>query len=160
MKPLAIFLVILVLAAVIGIGYLYFTSNLTVTFSSCIVTDPVTQTDAFDQLKTSLETNTFVGTRFGSDLPGSPESYLFYTWTVHLENHSFLPADTIEIQITPMTGDLLLYGNASEKTLAAHNVTDLSATVLTSREMHSVREAIVTWYVWGLPFSARLTLGK
>jgi len=26
--------------------------------------------------------------------------------------------------------------------------------------MHSVREAIVTWYAWGLPFSTRLTIGK
>jgi len=160
MKPLAIFLVILVLAAVIGVGYLYFTSNLTVQFSSCIVTDPVIQTEAFAQLKSSLETDTFVGTRYVSDLPESPEGYLFYTWDVHLENRSFLPADTIEIQITPMNGDVLLYGSSTEKRLDAHSSADLSATVLTSRDMHSVREATVTWYVWGLPFSTRLTLGK
>ena len=44
MKPLAIILVILVLAALVGVGYLYFTSNLTVSFSSVVATDPVNQT--------------------------------------------------------------------------------------------------------------------
>ena len=50
MKPLAIILIILVLAALVGVGYLYFTSNLTVTFSSVVATDPVDQAEAFDQL--------------------------------------------------------------------------------------------------------------
>lgn len=160
MKPLAIFLVILVLAAIIGIGFLYFSANFTVTYTSCIVTDPVTQSAAFDQLKSSLEDETFVGTRYLSDIPSSPESYLFYTWTVHLENNSFLPADTIEIQITPMSGDVLLYGDVAEHSVSARHSSDLSTTILTARDMHSVREAVVTWYVWGLPFSTRLTLGK
>ena len=133
MKPLAIILVILVLAALVGVGYLYFTANLTVTFASVTATDPLTQTD---------------------------EDYLFYTWTVHLENRSFLPADTVEIQVTPMNGDLLLYGDPAEHTLSARSSGNLSATVLTARSMHSVREAIITWYVWGLPFSTRVTLGK
>ena len=160
MKVFAIILVFMVIAALIGVGFLYFNSTLTATFASVIVTDPVTQQDAFDQLKSSLDAETFVGTRFSTSLLSSPENYLFYTWTVHLENKSFLPVDSIEIQITPMSGDVLLYGDISEHILAPHSSADLSATVLTSRDMHSVREATVTWYVWGLPFSARLTLGK
>lgn len=160
MKPLAIILVILVLAALVGVGYLYFTANLTVTFASVTATDPLTQTDVFNQLKASLENDTFVGTRYSTVPLNSPEDYLFYTWTVHLENRSFLPADTVEIQVTPMNGDLLLYGDPAEHTLSARSSGNLSATVLTARSMHSVREAIITWYVWGLPFSTRVTLGK
>lgn len=160
MKPLAIILVILVLAALVGVGYLYFTANLTVTFASVTATDPMTQTDVFTQLKNSLENDTFVGTRYSTASLNGPEDYLFYTWAVRLENNSFLPADTVEIQVTPMTGDVLLYGDPAEHTLAARSSGELSATILTARSMHSVREAIVTWYVWGLPFSARVTLGK
>ena len=59
-----------------------------------------------------------------------------------------------------MTGDVLVIGDTAEHKLPAQDSADLSATILTSRSMHSVREATVTWYVWGLPFSARLTLGK
>ena len=160
MKPLAVILILLVLAALVGIGYLYFSSNLDITFSSVVATDPLSQSDAFSQIRSAIETETFTGTRYTGDPLGSPEDYLFYTWTVHLENHSFLPVDTIEIRITPMTGDVLLLGDLEQHTLASRKSMDLSATVLTSRKMHSVREAIVSWYVWGLPFSARLTLGK
>lgn len=160
MKPLAIILVILVLAALVSVGYLYFTSNLTVSFSSVVATDPVNQTEAFSQIKAAVEDETFIGTRFSAEQLGGPEDYLFYTWTVHLDNRSFLPADTVEIQITPMTGDVLLLGDTEEHSLYSRRTADVTATVLTSRGMHSVREATVTWYVWGLPFSARITLGK
>ena len=160
MKPLAIILVLLVIAALVGVGYLYFTSNLEVTFSGCIATDPLTQADYFTALKKSLDAGTFAGTLFSSSPLPEPDGCLFYTWTVHLENTSFLPVDTIEIQVTPMTGDILAVGEPAEHRLDAHSASDLSVTVLTARSMHSVREATVTWYVWGLPFSARLTLGK
>ena len=160
MKPLAIILVLLVIAALVGVGYLYFTGNVEVTFSEVIATDPLTQSEYFNTLKSSLEKGTFVGTRYDSAPLGEADGYLFYTWTVHLENKSLLPADTVEIQVTPMTGDVLVIGDTAEHKLPAQDSADLSATILTSRSMHSVREATVTWYVWGLPFSARLTLGK
>ena len=66
MKPLAIILVLLVLAALVGVGYLYFTGNVEVTFSEVIATDPLTQSEYFNTLKSSLEKGTFVGTRYDS----------------------------------------------------------------------------------------------
>ena len=160
MKAVAIFLVVLVLAACAGIGYLYFGSNLTVSYTSCIANDPLVQQDAYNSLKTSIDTGSFVGIRYSDSPLSSPEDYLFYTWTVHLDNKSFLPANVIEIRVTPMKEDLLCVGDPSEHTLSPRSSTDLSVTMLTARNMHSVREAVVTWYVWGLPFSSRLTLGK
>ena len=160
MKALAIFLVIVLLAAIVGVGYLYFNSNLEISFASVAAVDPVTQQDAFSQLKSSLEAGTFIGTRYDASPLTTPDNYLWYTWTLHLENKSFLKADTIEVQITPMNGDILRYGDTAEYTLDSRMKNDLSVTMLTSRNMHSVREAIVTWYVWGLPFSTRLTLGR
>ena len=160
MKPLAIILIILVLAALVGVGYLYFTSNLTVTFSSVVATDPVDQAEAFDQVRTSVENETFIGTKYSAEQLAGPENYLFYTWTVHMDNKTFLPATVMEVQITPMSGDVLVIGDPAEHTLEARSETDLTVTMLTSREKHSVREAIVTWYIWGLPFSSRITLGK
>ena len=160
MKALGIFLLVLVLAAGAGIGYLYFNSNLTVTFSECIADDPVGRQDVFSSVAHSLEAGSFVGTRYSEEELTSPEDYLFYTWTMHLENHSFLTANVIEIQVTPMSGDVLRIGDPTEHTLSPFSETDLSVTLLTARSMHNVREAIVTWYVWGLPFSTRLTLGR
>ena len=66
MKPFAIILIILVLAAVVGIGWLYFSANLTVTFDTCIATDGVTQVDYFDQLKKQVSAGTFIGNYNGA----------------------------------------------------------------------------------------------
>ena len=159
MKPLAIILVLLVLAALVGVGYLWFSSTVEVTFSSVVATDPTTQADAFTQIRNAVDNETFVGTRYSTAPLTGPEDYLFYTWNIHLENKSFLPIDTIEIQVTPMSGDVLLIGDTANHTLARQDSADLSATILTARSSHSVREAIVSWYVWGLPFSTRVTLG-
>jgi hypothetical protein len=160
MKVVAIFLVVLCLAAIAGLGWLYLNSNLTVSFAQVIATDPVTQPEAFSTVKNGIASDTFTGTSFTGGEMGSPEDYLFYTWTVHLENNSFLPARVIEMRITPMSGDVLVLGDMTEHSLSPHSSGDLSVTALTARSMHSVREAVVTWYVWGLPFSARLTLGR
>ena len=160
MKPFAIILIILVLAAVCGIGYLYLTAKLDVQFVSCIATDAVSQADYFNGLKEKLASSSFTGTRFISGEPESPEQYQFLTYTVRLNNHAFLKAEIIEIHITPMKGDVLQVGDEVAHDLPSGQQTDLSAMILTTREMHSVREATVSYYFWGIPFTTRLTLGK
>ena len=66
MKAAAIILMVLVLAAVGALGFLYLKAELTVRSVSCIATDTVTQPEYFDQLKEQLASSTFVGTRFSS----------------------------------------------------------------------------------------------
>ena len=53
MKPFAIILVVLVIAALAGLGWMFFSSRLDVSFESCAATDPLTQADVFSQLKES-----------------------------------------------------------------------------------------------------------
>ena len=107
-----------------------------------------------------VETSTFTGTRFSADPIGTADQYQFLTYTVRLDNHAFLTADVIEIRITPMPGDVLQLGEEAEHSLPSGKKADLSATILTARDMHSVREATVTYYFWGIPFSEKSTLGK
>ncbi len=158
MKTAGIILIILCLIAVCGAGYLYFNSNMTVSFVECIATDPSAQLDYYLEMKDRIEKNTFVGTLFTDTVPEGPEKYVFYTWTVKLDNQTSLSAKIAEIQIVPMSGDVLQIGAEGERNIPARESATLSATVLTSRQMHNVREAIVTWYFWGLPFSSRITL--
>ncbi len=160
MKPFAIILILLVLAALVGVGYLWYSSGVSVTFTSVVATDPVSQPEVFGQIKEAVENETFVGTKYTSEPLAGPEDCLFYTWTLRVENNTFLPVDTVEIQVTPMSGDILLVGDPVNRSLGKNESMDLSATVLTARSAHSVREAIVSWYTWGLPFSTRVTLGK
>jgi len=156
-KAAAIIVLILCLVAAVGVGYLYFTARLTVSVRECVATDAMTQTELFDRLKKQMETGTLIGTPFTTDLPESPEAYQFYSWTLRLENRTFLPADVIEIQITPLEGDVLQIGETAAYRLPARQTMDLSATILTRKDLHNVREITVTYYMWGLPFTEKLS---
>ena len=160
MKPLGIILIVLVLAAVVGIGYLYLNANLDIRFEACIATDGMTQVDFFNTLKSKVASSEFVGTRYTNKDLGSADQYQFLTYTIRLDNHTFLKAEVIEIRITPMQGDILQIGEESVHDLPSGQQMDLSATILTDRTMHSVREATVSYYFWGIPFTTKLTLGK
>ena len=160
MKPLGIILIILVLAAVVGLGYLYLNANLDIRYEACIATDGITQADYFSTLKSKVDASTFVGTRFTNSGLGTADQYQFLTYTVRLDNHSFLKAEVIEIRLTPMQGDVLQIGEETAYDLPSGQQMDLSATILTDRSMHAVREATVSYYFWGIPFTTKLTVGR
>ena len=160
MKAAAIILIVLVLAAVGAMGYLYLKAELTVRFDSCIATDAMSQTEYFSLLKEQADSSSFVGTRFTGGSLEAADAYQFLTYTVRVSNRAFLKADLIEIRITPMEGDVLQLGDTEPHSLDSGRDADLSATILTARGMHSVREATVTYYFWGIPFSTKLTVGK
>ena len=160
MKAVGIVLIVLVLAAAVGLGFLYFNARITVSFVECVATDAVDQAAFFEQLKAQVENETFIGTRFSRTPLTTPEDCLFYTYTVRVDNRSFLRAEMVEIQMTPMGGDLLQIGDTTVCNAEAGKATELSATILTTKEMHNVREGTVTYYLWGLPFSTTITLGK
>ena len=159
MKAAGIILIVLLLAAVAGLGLLYLTSGFDVTYSECIVTDAVTQADYFAQIKKQVANDTFIGTRFSKAEISSADQYVFYTYTLRLRNKAHLKAEVIEIRVTPMDGDVLQIGETTPYDLNADRSMDLSVTILTDRSMHSVREATVTWYIWGIPFSEKVMLG-
>ena len=159
MKVFGIILIVLVLAAVCGVGYIYLTARLDIQFVSCIAADGVSQSDTFNTLKSKLATSSFIGTRFSDAELESPEKYQFLTYTVRLNNQTFLKAELIEIRITPMKGDILQAGDETPHNLSSGETAELSAVILTPRDMHAVREATVSYYFWGIPFTTRLTLG-
>ena len=157
MKAAAIILIVLCLAALTGTVFLYLSSNLTVEGTGCIATDAATQRDYFDQIAAARSSGTFVGTQFTDAALGPAEDYQFYTYTVRLKNNTFLNADIVELQVSPMGSDILQLGDSEPHTLKAHAVGDLQATVLTAKNMHNVRELTVSYHTWGLPFTQKVT---
>ncbi len=158
MKPFAIILIVLCIAALIGVGFLYMTSNVTVTGTGCTASDALDMGDAFSTLKQELETESFTGTLYQLQPQlGEPSAYQFYTYKIRLQNASFLPAETVEIQVTPMDGDILQIGDQVRHDLKARSTGEFTATILTTKEMHNVRELKITWYIWGMPFSTKVT---
>ena len=99
----------------------------------------------------------FAGTPFSTGDIGEAEDCQFYEYTLRLRNDTFLPAEVIEIQVTPMNGDILQTADPEARDLAPRSVGEFSAVILTDIGMHNVRELTLTYYLWGLPFSTRLT---
>lgn len=157
MKYVAILLVVVLIASAAGVGWLYMNANVVVEATGVMAVDAATQPELFARLRNQVETGRVNGTLFQSGTLGSAEQYQFYTYTVRLRNDCFFTADMVELQVTPMTGDVLQLGDETARALPARTSGDIQATILTDASMHSVRELNITYYMWGMPFSLRTT---
>ncbi len=160
MKPLAIGLIILCLAAVVGVGYLYVTAEVTVTETGCVALDAANAAETFLGLKDDLNNDSFVGTVFGDGKLGEAQEYQFYTYTLRVQNATFIPANVVELQVVPVSGDELQLGDSTRHDLNARSVGNFQAAILTRKGIHHVREVILTWYQWGLPFTKKVVCSQ
>ena len=159
MKYIAILSVLVLIVALVGVGYLYMNANIAVEAVSVIATDALSQEALFNELKNQVRLGAVIGTPYvgAAELSG-PEDYQFYTYTVRLRNDCSVPADMIELQVTPMAGDILQIGSTADVKLPAGQTADITATILTDVNMHAIREVTVTYYIWGVPFTMKTTI--
>ncbi len=156
MKALAILSVIVLIASIVGVGYLYMTASVAVVGLDVIAVEASTQPELFNQLKSQVESGSVLGTAYTSQSwLEAASAYQFLTYTVRLQNNTFVTADMVELQVTPMSGDVLQIGDYTPKALQSHATGDIQATILTDAAMHATRELNVTYYIWGMPFSLR-----
>ena len=159
MKYFAILSVLVLIVTLVGVGYLYMNANIVVEATGVVATDAPSQEALFNDLKTQVRLGAVVGTPYVGQVELSgPENYQFYTYTVRLRNNCTVPADMIELQITPMSGDILQIGSFTDVKLPAGQSADVSATILTDKNMHPIRELSITYYIWGVPFSMKTTI--
>ena len=159
MKYAAIFMVLVLIAILVGVGYLYLTANVTVQAVGVTAVEASTQPALFEELARQVENRQVLGTAYTSAPLGSMDNYQFYTYTVRLRNNCFVTADMVEVQVTPMEGDVLQIGDDTARALPARATGDITATILTDVNMHSVRELNITYYMWGVPFSLKTAYG-
>ncbi len=159
LKAIAIIMVVLVVAAAGIIGYFYATATVRISAFKAEGAQAVNQAERFAAVKASVEKGGFIGTRFTDEVIGEADDYAFITYTVRLRNDCLAPIDTIELQITPVEGDVLQIGDLSVHSLAARSEGDLTATILTEKGNHSIRELVVTFYMWGVSFQIKETYG-
>lgn len=159
MKYFAIVTVLILIATLVGVGYMYMNANIFVEAVGVVATEATTQEALFEELKEQLRLGAVVGTPYvaAQELSGA-ENYQFLTYTVRLRNNCAVAADMVEIQITPMSGDVLQIGSFEDVKLPAGQTVDVSATILTDINMHAIREVTVTYYIWGAPFTMKTTV--
>ena len=160
-KATAIILILVCLAAFVGLGYLYMTSSVIVTDVELAVCEANTQTALFGELKTQVTNGNAAATIFSENIPETPDECVFLQYSVKLENKTFVPAEQIEIRVTPsLPGDYVQMAETMPVDLAPGKRGTVNAVLLAEQKARTTREMIISYYLWGLPFFIRTTYSR
>ena len=159
LKAAMIFMIALVVLSVALVGYFFATAKVSISAYSANGVQASAKAELFEQIKDAVQQNTFTGTLFQTGEMGTADQYAFITYTLRLNNQCLVPVDMVEVQVVPDPNDVLQIGDTAMHAMDAKTQGDVSATILTTKDSHSIRELIVTYYVWGVSFSIRETYG-
>ena len=163
MKYVAIFMVVLVIAAA-GLGaYTYANAGLQVVSVELKTAAGGERVQEFTALQTAVDRGALNGTAFTKSVPGAAADYSFFTYTFRLRNGGLIDAEMVEIQPIPANGDVLAYATADASQVNANTIVsaggerDVWSVVLTSAQNQTDRQVSrsfkITYYIWGIPMS-------
>ncbi|MDD6141915.1 MAG: hypothetical protein PUD16_00260 [bacterium] len=151
----------LLLVMLVLVGYLFMTAEVSVVQVTAHGIPASSDPAAFEQLKTSVEEGTFQGTLFQKPLEWKDASeYVYLTYTIRLQNNCLVPIDMVEAQVVPLSTDILQIGDYEVRSLDLKSQGDLNVRILAPKDTHSVRELIVTYYLWGVSGSVKTLFGQ
>lgn len=149
MKATAIILIVLVLAAGGCLGYALFNTNLQVTGKGLQTLSAQQRAEEFETLKRAVDQQSLLGTVLRPGELGAAEDYSYYIYTLRLKNPGLVPAEMVEMQIAPISGDVLFYGDTREIIIRPGETRDVWCVLLTQGTPHAVRDIYITYYLWG-----------
>lgn len=155
LKYIAIFLVILLAVTLLFVGYFFLTANVSISAFKAQGIPASQVPEQFAELKAAVQDKTFRGTVFGTPALGEADDYALITYTLRLNNQCLVPIDMIEVQVVPEPTDILQLGDEAVHSLGPKSQGDITATILVPKDSHTVRELVVTYYVWGVSFSLK-----
>ena len=159
LKYLMLFMIALVIVVGVIVGYFFLTAKVTVADYESTGTSASFEAELFSQVKQYAALDAFPGTMFTDAEIGEAADYAFITYTITLNNQCLVPIDMIEVQIIPKDSDILQIGKYDVHSIKAKSTGTVSATIMTKKDSHTVREVIITYYVWGMSFSIRTICG-
>ncbi|MDD3411348.1 MAG: hypothetical protein PHY12_11130 [Eubacteriales bacterium] len=159
LKWIAIGMAALLLVTLGVTGYFFATANVRIAAYKAEGMQATANQPLFEQLKAQVADETFEGTLFQTGELGSIEDYAFITYTLRLSNQCLVPIDMVEVRVVPGSGDALQIGDLAVHSLGAQSQGDITATILTAKDSHAIRELVVTYYVWGVSFTIQETYG-
>ena len=149
-------LLIVVLALV---GYLFWIAEVEIVDVQ-IRSTPVSA-EELEQLKLAVEQDTFYGTLFQKPRQWLQASeYVWLTYQLRIRNHCLVPLDMLEVQVVPSADDVLQTAALQVKSLDLKSEGVIDATILTTRNTHSIRELITTYYLWGVSGNTKTVYGQ
>ena len=159
LKAVMIVMIALVVLTLALVGYFFATAKVSIAAYNAQGVPATERADLFEQIKQQVAKKAFQGTLFQTGALGNADQYALITYTLRLSNQCLVPVDMIEVQVVPDPKDILQIGDLSVHSLDAKTQGDITATILTAKDSNSIREIIVTYYVWGVSFSIRETYG-
>lgn len=161
LKIAAIASVSLLLVMLVLVGYLFMTAEVQVVSVSAHGTSAGVNPERFEQLKSAVIDGTFQGTLYQKPLEWkNADEYVYLTYTIRLRNNCLVPIDMVEAQVIPLSSDILQIGDFQVRSLGLKKEGDLTVQILAPKDTHSVRELIVTYYLWGVSGSLKTVLGQ
>lgn len=159
MKYVAIILIVLVLAAGGVAVYALLNTSLAVEgqgFQSISASD---RSAEFMTLQSVMDRNALQGVVYREAALDDPGAYSYYIYTLRLHNKCLVPAEMVELQVSPAQKDVLMYTENGEITIAAGATRDVWCAVVTEGAPVAVRDITITYYLCGNPYSVRFTHG-
>lgn len=157
MKTAAILLIVLVLAAGSCLGYGLFNSSLQVIGKGLQVFSAEERAAEFETLRMAVAQQSLIGTMLRSGELGPAADYSYYMYTLRIKNPGLIDAQMVEMQISPLSQDVLFYGDPEEIIIPAGQTRDIWCVLLTRGEPHAVRDIYITYYLWGHPQEVKFT---
>lgn len=167
MKRAAYLALALTLVLAFALVYQLVNSTLQVKPLSPQVIPAAEQPAEFLRLQEAVGNRALIGTAIAAALPGSAEDYSLVVYTLRITNNGFLPANMVELQVSPADGDMLFYtdgsaqGRPPSEDIAPGATRELRCVLLTSAAAarRPVRDLFVTYYIWGNPLRIKVTAG-
>ena len=157
MKKAAIVLMILLLGVAGTVGWALFNTDLKVIGKSVQTVPAAEREKEFAALREAVAQQSLIGTQIRGGELGSAADYSYYVYTLRLKNSGLVDAEMLEVQIAPLDGDVLFYGETEEVVLRAGETRDVWCVLLTAGTPHPVRDLYVTYYLWGHPQEVKYT---
>ena len=157
MKKAAIVLMLLLIALAGVVGYGLFNTDLKVIGKSVQMVPATERAAEFAALREAVQKQSLLGTVLKKGDLGGSEGYSYYIYTLRLKNQGLVQAEMVEVQIAPMSSDVLFYGETGEVKIAPGETRDVWCVLLTKGTPHPVRDLRVTYYLWGHPHEVKYT---
>ena len=157
LKKTAILLLVVALLAGGLVGYALFRSSLQVVGKDLQTCPAQQDTALFEKLRSSLERSGLEGTVFRTPTLGDPSNYAYYVYTLRVKNPGLLTAEMVELQLSPLSDDILFYTDTAEVILKPGETRDLKCVLFTEGAPHAVRDFYITYYLWGHPYEVKFT---
>lgn len=123
--------------------------------------------DEFQRLQKAVSNRSLIGTSFTQDVPGDADDYNIIIYTVTLSNRGLLPAQMAELSVSPSDNDMLYFTDGSTQgeipdiSVPAGGSATIRCALLTrsNSRQSTVRDLFISYYIWGNPFTIRITAG-